>query len=547
MAEVNLATVFESVAARFPDAPALLAPDGAETAWSTFEQVANAAAAALAARDVRAGDRVAIMLRNQPEYLEVCFAAFKLGLLPVNVNYRYTTDELRQLFETAGVSVVVAGTEFAAVLAPLQGGPGPAGPTAEWIWVPGDGEQPDSQLAPGTSWSALVDEGGGLAAPVGRDRRSAADQLMLFTGGTTGLPKGVVWRHDALLELFALSEGDLAARARPTVQNFVGDATPGERLLPVAPFMHGTGLFTSITHLAKAGAVVCLPMRSFDAAAVLGAAAACAVTAVTLVGSGQAAPLIDLLEAYPRPLPALRTIISSGAALSYRHKERLLAALPAVTVVETLGASEGTGTGTSIATAGHIPPTGRFVPGPGVLLLGADDRPLPLRGGEPGVLAVGGPLPDGYFRDEVATAAVYRTIDGVRYAVPGDWAKGHPDGTIELLGRGAASINTGGEKVYPAEVEAALVTVSGVRQAAVVGVPDDRLGECVCAVVVVDENAEPVTDALLQGVVRERLAGYKVPRRFVRVAELPRTTTGKPDYVAVKGLALRVLESSIPG
>jgi acyl-CoA synthetase (AMP-forming)/AMP-acid ligase II len=533
VAGYNLANVFEAVAERFPEAPALFAPDARATSWAEFDDTANALAAALAAGEVEPGARIAIMLRNQPEYLTTCFAAFKLGLLPVNVNYRYTTDELRYLFETAGVAVVVAGAEFASTLSPIAH----ESPARRWIWVTTAGDTAAHLPGGSDRWADLVRDR--PAAPVGRDRRSPADQLMLFTGGTTGLPKGVVWRQDALLRLMALSEGDLAGQARPTVESFVGDAVPGERLLPVAPFMHGTGLFTSISHLAKAGAVVCLPTRSFDAAAVLDAAEACAITSLTIVGSGQAAPLVDQLEQTGRLLPALRVIISSGAALSYRHKERLLAALPAVTIVETLGASEGTGTGTSIATVANIPATGRFVPGPDVILLDPDDRPLPLFGGEAGVLAVGGPLPDGYFHDDAATARIYRVIDGIRYAVPGDWAKGHGDGTIELLGRGSACINTGGEKVYPAEVEAALLTAPGLRQAAVVGVPDERLGESVCALVALDDPR--VTDEELQQAVRATLAGYKVPRRILRVAELPRTTTGKPDYAAARARALELL------
>ncbi|HVV29981.1 MAG TPA: AMP-binding protein [Mycobacteriales bacterium] len=529
MAVRNLADVWEAVAARQPQLPALWDGHRVTFTWAAFERAAEAAAQGLAQRGLAQRDRLAILMRNQPEYLITAFACFKLGLTPLNLNYRYTSVELSQVLDTADCRTVVAGVEFLPLTQQL--------PAAGWhgdvIAAPADegGETPTGVAG----WLQV-------AGDVDPDRlttrtvaRSGDDHLLLFTGGTTGVPKGVVWRQQSLLELLAAAQLELV----PGQQL---DAAAPRPLLPAAPFMHGTGLFTSMGGfgLTAGGSVICLPRARFDPAELLTVAQRLDAEMLVITGNAMAVRLIETLERAPRELPGLRYVLSSGAVFSSGHKERLLAALPELTIIETLGASEGTNTGTAIAVHGSVPPTGRFVPGPDVRLLTPDGDLIPPGSGVPGLLAVGGPLPDGYFRDPEATARVYRDWHGVRLAVPGDWARGHPDGTLELLGRGSASINSGGEKIYPGEVEAAILSCPGVREAAVVGVPDDRFGESVCAVVAAMPGAQ-VSDEDIVAAVRATLARYKVPRHVVRVHDLPRTAVGKVHYPAVLELARRRL------
>ncbi|HEY6316604.1 MAG TPA: AMP-binding protein, partial [Acidimicrobiia bacterium] len=361
-------------------------------------------------------------------------------------------------------------------------------------------------------------------------------------GGTTGMPKGVRWRNDDLY--VALWE---LGRPGTEPPDPVAAARAGKRTgtaLPACPLMHGTGLFMAMTTLAGAGTVVLIDETGLDAAGVWSEVEREHVAVLTIVGDVFARPLLAVLDDRPGfDLSSLRVITSSGVTWSPDTKAGLLAHLPDVTLIDSLGASEGLMSRTASRAGSDLAPA-RFGVSARVQVLDEESgEPVAPGSGAVGLLAVRGRLPLGYLHDEAKTAATFRTVDGVRYAIPGDYATVDADSTIQLLGRGSACINTGGEKVYPEEVELVVRSHPGVEDVVVVGVPDPRFGEMVVALVV----ARPGTDAddLEADLVpwcRDRVAGYKRPKRFFVVGSLERSAAGKASYPRLRERAVALVE-----
>jgi len=451
--------------------------------------------------------------------MESVYACFKAGLVPVNTNYRYKADELVYLWENADAEAVVFHAAFADVVAEVR----PRVPKVRaWIWTD------DGSGATCPQWATRYDEI--VAVPERRCLpawgRSADDLYLLYTGGTTGLPKGVMWRQEDLFHL--INQGDLT-KAREVVD------APGPVVLPACPLMHGTASFAAFGGLCAGGSLVTLVNRQFDAVCLLDAIERERAALTVIVGDAFAAPVVSALDAEPArwDISSLQVIISSGAMWSQasksglsRHNERMI-------LIDTLGSSEAAGIAQSIAYGGSSVPTARFQLSANARVLSEDGREIQQGSGETGMLAITGSIPVGYYKDAEKTAATFRTVGTKRYSIPGDYATVDADGYVTLLGRGSASINTGGEKVYAEEVEEALKDGPGVKDAIVVGVPDDRLGESVCAVVVADQCDE----AGLRRHVASRLAGYKVPKRIFSVPTLERAPNGKVDYRRWKSLA----------
>jgi 3-oxocholest-4-en-26-oate---CoA ligase len=404
-----------------------------------------------------------------------------------------------------------------------------------WYAVTDDAAAPD--------WAVPYDEvvGDGADRTVAPWGRSGDDLLLLYTGGTTGMPKGVMWRQEDLFNVLG-GGGNPFAGLGPAadLDEFRSRITqPGMSMLPACPLMHGTGQFSSFIAMNGGGAIVLLENRSFDVDELWRTVARRAVNSVVIVGDAFAKPMLAALDADPGKydLTSVRLISSSGVMWSHEVKEGLLKHVPQAILFDSLGSSEAVGMGVSTSGAGAAADTAKFQLGPAVQVFTEDGRRVEPGSDDVGMLAVGGYIPLGYYKDEEKTARTFRSFDGQRWSIPGDFAQVNADGTLHLLGRGTVCINTGGEKVFPEEVEEVLKQHDSVNDAVCVGLPDDRFGEIICAVV------EPVAgtaldDAALIEHVRERLARYKAPRKVVAVDTIGRSPAGKVDYKRLKQLAL---------
>jgi 3-oxocholest-4-en-26-oate---CoA ligase len=531
----NYADVWEAVADALPGSSALT--HGAETrTWAEFDRRADNLARWLLGAHVAHQDKVGLYLYNCPQYLETTFACFKLGLVPINTNYRYAEDELVYLWENADAVAVVFHGVFAERIEALRSRvPG----VRSWLWV-------DDGTATCPPWAVPYEEAAettGLTAGDGRGERVRApwnrgpdDLFMLYTGGTTGLPKGVMWRQDDLFS--RLNAGGFrhypASGTATDVRDELARSGPGVTLLPACPLMHGTGGFTALECLSEGGRVVTLASHRFDPVELLETVERERINGLVIVGDAFAKPILAALDATPGrfDLSSLVGIISSGVMWSEETKQGLLRHHEGMLLVDAFSSSEALGMGTSVSSARGAARTARFTLGPEVRVIDAEGRDVKPGSGCPGVLALGGRIPLGYYKDEAKTNATFRTIDGTRYSIPGDFAEVAVDGTIHLLGRGSVCINTGGEKVYPEEVEEVVKTAAGVVDAVVVGIPNERFGEEVVAVVELASGTEPEEggDAVIIEHVKARLAGYKAPRRVRFVESIGRAPSGKVDY-----------------
>jgi 3-oxocholest-4-en-26-oate---CoA ligase len=526
----NFADLWERVAERIPDATALKHADRSLT-WREMDQRADALAAALLATGVQEQDKVAQYLYNSSEYIESLFALFKAGLAPLNTNYRYAEDELVYLWNNGDAVAVIFHGVFAARIEALRHR---VPRVRTWLWVDdGSGVCPDWATPYESAASTAVS-----ARTVPPWGRSGDHLLLLYTGGTTGLPKGVMWRQDDLVGALDATnrhrlppEPDLDAAGERIVK-------PGPRNLPAAPLMHGTGLFNAMTNLMLGGSIVTLPGRHFDVVELLDVVQHERINSMSIVGDAFAKPVLRALDAEPErwDISSLRVILSSGVMWSAETKAGLLRHNPRLIMVDALGSSEAIGLGTNTTTAGEASGTATFQLGPNARVVteaGLDVRP---GSGELGRVALRGYTPIGYYKDPEKSASTFQVIDGVRYAIPGDWAEVAGDGTVKLLGRGSHCINTGGEKVYPEEVEEALKLHPSVADAAVVGLPDERFGEAITALVETRPGMELDERALIAHV-KQHLAAYKAPKRVFPIPTIGRAANGKLDYTQLKATA----------
>jgi 3-oxocholest-4-en-26-oate---CoA ligase len=525
----NFGTIFESVADAIPEHTALV-QDGRRRAWREFDERAARLAAAL--RDVGLGpdSKVAFYLYNCNEYLEALFACFKLRAVPANVNYRYTADELAYLLDNSDAEALVFHGSLGARVDAVR----------------------DPRLR--VSAAVQVDEGSPLVEgalryedlvaahdPMERIERSGDDLVFLYTGGTTGMPKAVVWRHE-----------DLFAALAPLAYSFFGLDMPedakdaGSRALkvhesglvpvhlPASPLMHGTGQFSTLQALFLGGTIVTLESRHFDPHELWRVVQRERVSQIAIVGDAFAKPMLRALEeadarGEPYDLSSLVLVISSGVMWSESVKRELIERHPVI-AYDSLGSSEGVGFANAITTTDSEGETAKFSVGPNTKVFTDDGREVKPGSGEVGYLAVGGNIPLGYYKDPVKTADTFREVDGRRYSIPGDYATVEADGTITLLGRGSVSINSGGEKIFPEEVEEAVKQHPAVTDAVVVGVPDERFGEAVAAVVALAPGRNADEDEISEAVERSGLARFKRPRHVVVVDAVPRGPNGKADY-----------------
>lgn len=526
--DTNLADLCAAIAGALPDRCALVCGAG-RLSYAGLTARSNQVAQHLIAAGVQPDETVGLYLLNSAAYVEALLGCMVARAIPVNINYRYTGSELAQLFRSARLTALVVDAGHAALAAGAaaacpglrhvlitSSGPGPGpGPAPAQVPFPGPVTVADYQTAVAAAPASRPDTG-----------RSGDDKLIIFTGGTTGLPRGVLWRHEDFF-FSALNGGNHYGPPRQSTGEVVAAAagTPPGGYLIAAPLMHGAGTYTLFTAFLLGAKVIISP--KFDAAQTLRLAGAEQAMALAVVGDAMARPIADELAARPGAydLSSLLALGSGGALLSHSVREQLQELLPHVYITNRFGASE-TGTDGELGPgAGGRP---RLAPSGNVQVL--DEQLRPVRPGQIGRLAKAGHVPLGYYGDEAATRATFPVIGGVRFALPGDLAEVTEDGAIVVLGRGVTCINTGGEKVWPEEVEQALKAHPAVLDALVAGVPDERFGERVAAVVELRPGTpEPGADALREHC-RAGIAGYKVPARIEFVPRVVRSPTGKADY-----------------
>jgi len=540
-AQWNLADVWEVVADLMPDRPAQRCGSRTIT-WGEFDRRANALGSDLVDAGLTHQSKVAAYLYSCPEYLETYAAAMKAGLAPFNVNYRYGPDEVLYLLNDADAEAVVFHATFATLIAEIID----RLPKVKRWYVVEDG-------APVPDWATRYEP---IAAP-GADApetpwgRSGEDLVLLYTGGTTGMPKGVMWEQNELF--LVLGGGGDPFSGLPPVKNLaelrgryeaaIND--PPFVFLPACPLMHGTGQFTAFIALARAGTIVTLPSRHFDPGELWRAVDEYQVNAVALVGDAFAKPLLSELNDHRDryDLSTLLVLNSSGVMWSQATKDGLMKQLPTVIIFDSLGSSEAVGMAASVSAGSHATATAEFSLGPGVKVFGPDDVEVEPGSGTAGFVAVPGHVPVGYYKDPEKTARTFRTIAGIRYVLPGDQAIVRADGEIELLGRSSAVINTGGEKVFAEEVEEVIKSYPGVLDAVCVGVPDDRFGQVVTALVEV-EGGQQVERDELRSFVSARLAAYKAPRVVILIPSIGRSPAGKVDYARLGEVAKATFEQA---
>ncbi len=511
----NLADLFEHAADAVRDRVALIVGDEHVT-FAELDARANQVAHRLAALGIAPGDHLGIYAYNGTPWVETMLAAFKLRAVPININYRYVEDELVYLLDNADVKLIAVDPEFGGRLDAVR----PHLPLVEHVVTIDD------------TWAV---ERAAHAAARDFGARSPDDVYMLYTGGTTGMPKGVVWRQEDVF--FALGQGiDSLTGHRVTSDRELAEKGRNNPfpiitfLLP--PLMHGACQWGMLGMLFQGNTVVLAP--KFEPIAVWDAVERERVNGIVITGDAMGRPLIEALEAEPNrwDVSSLLAVSSSAALFSAPVKDRFFAHFPNLIITDSIGSTEGGFNGVAtVPKDGTTMKGGPTVqPAPDVVVL--DDDWNVLEPGSPviGKVARGGNVPLGYYKDEEKTRSIFVTAsDGRRYVVAGDFAQWEADGTITLLGRGSVCINSGGEKIFPEEVESALKAHPDVFDALVVGAPDDRWGERVVAVVQPRAGAQPTLDELVAHC-RTKIAGYKVPRGLVVVDEVKRSPSGKPDY-----------------
>ena len=537
--EFNLANLFEAAVDAYPEREYLVA-NGERRTYAEMEARANQLAHFLQGRGIGPGDHVGIYAYNSVEWVEAAWAVFKLRAIWININYRYVHDELRYLLTNADLKAIVHQREFSPLVAALL----PELPELRHVVVVEDGSAVEP--TPG----AIEYEEALFRQSDQRDfePRSGDDLYILYTGGTTGMPKGVVWRHEDVF--YALGGGtDPVTNTRVTDPAVMVAKGAGGAMthLPVAPLMHGATQWC-VMGQSFVGSKIVL-MAKFDPHEVWRLVDEEKVNSVMITGDAMGKPLVESLDdpGTNHDLSSLIAVVSSAALFSAPVKDDFFDHLPNILITDAVGSSEGGNNGMTVVTKGNT----AMKSGPTVHLLGETvvfDEGLELvepGSGVIGKIARSGDIPQGYYNDPKKTAEVFIEVQGTRYVMPGDFATVEADGSITLLGRGSIVINSGGEKIFPEEVESAVRSHPDVMDAIVCGAPDERWGQTVAAIVQPRVGHEAPTLESLQEYCRASIAGYKLPRRLHVVEEIERAPSGKPDYRWAAGI-VNVETSALP-
>jgi len=539
--EMHAASVWEAISDVVGDAPAISCGETNRT-WSEYENRAARLSAAFVQAGLKPDSKIGIFLYNSNEYLETQFAGFKMRGVPINVNYRYLDDELLYLLDNADAEALVFHSSLGDRVARI------AHRLSKLRLLIQVRDDDTNHVDTAHDYENVVKS----HDPSPRISRRDDDIYMLYTGGTTGMPKGVMYPLGALTDSFIRSTFNINGLPPP---NTIADVIPSIQSLhaagtapisiPGCPLMHGTGMWLGamFVHLAG-GSVITLQKRSFDADEMFTVAQRARATTLVVVGDSFVKPMIRALDTAiaagkPYDTSSVKLIISSGVIWTAEVKEQILERIEQTVLIDAMGSTEG-GMGTSISMKGIKPATAKFATHPNTKVFAEDNREVQPGSGEIGMVAAGGNVPIGYFKDPEKSAQTFRTINGIRYSFPGDMAMLAADGSLILLGRGSQVINTGGEKVFPEEIEESVKRVDGVLDCLVVGLPDEKFGQAVTAVVSLVDGVN-VESAAIIAKVKSELSGFKAPKRVVFVTKVPRAPNGKADYPAAKELALAAL------
>lgn len=516
---LNIADLLEHAVDAVPERVAVVC-GGRQVTFAQLEKRANRLAHHLAAHGVGPGSHIGVYSRNSIEALEVMFAAYKLRAIAVNVNYRYVHGELRYLFTNADLVALVHERRYSDRVAAVL----PETPKLKHVVVVEDGS--DTPYETGVEYESAL-EGESDERDFGE--RSADDLYILYTGGTTGYPKGVLWRHEDIWRALGGGINFVTGEYVPDEWTLSEQGKSGSLVrLPAAPLIHGAAQWAAFGALFTGSPVVFVPQ--FDAHDVWRAVQEHKVQVLTIVGDAMARPLVDAYRSGEYDASSLVAVSSHAALFSHSVKQEFLEMLPNVVITDAIGSSESGFTGIGMVGKDSDHSAGPRVNfGKDAILLDDDGNLVEPKPGAIGLIGRRGHVPLGYYGDPEKSRTIFTEIDGVRYVVPGDYARYEEDGTVTLLGRGSQCVNTGGEKVYPEEVEGALKSHPDVFDALVIGIPDDRLGQRVAAVVQPRPGVRPDL-AALEAHVRTEVAGYKVPRTVWLAEEIGRSPSGKPDY-----------------
>ena len=533
---LNIADLFEHAVDVVPDRGVLAVGDR-EVTYAELEAEANQLAHFLASRGIGVGDHVGIYAKNSVEHVVALLAIFKIRAVAINVNYRYVESELNYLFENSDMVALLHERPYA----PLVAATVPQHEKLHTVVVMPDATEPDDDsdvsAYGGVLWGDAI---AGQSTERDFGERSGDDIYIVYTGGTTGFPKGVMWRHEDFWRVLGggidfmsgnwLEEYDQSKQALATENPMV--------MFPLSPLMHGGAQAALLMHLFGGHKTVLAP--KFDPDQVWRTVAERQVQGIFMTGDAMARPLIETFESRQDEYDAssLFVVASSAAIFSRPVKERWMARFPNAVFTDSVGSSETGFSGTGMQDSENIKGEGPQVAlGPETVVLDEDDKVIAMdKVGAVGRLARSGSVPVGYYGDSAKTARTFPTIDGVRYSIPGDFARIEGDGKVTLLGRGSNCINTGGEKVYPEEVEMALKGHPDVYDVLVVGVLDDTYGQQVSAVIESRGENQPDVDEL-RAWLRPHLSGYKLPRSVTYVDRIPRNATGKANYPRAKEMA----------
>jgi len=527
--------LWEQVADATPDAPAVIQGPRSFT-WREYETRAARLARAFLDAGLAAHSKVGMYLYNSPEYCETNFAAMKIRAIPVNVNYRYLEDELAYLLDNADCEALVFHSSLGDRVARVA----PRMPKLRLLVEVDDG--PASDGSRGVPRAENYDDLQRRLAPAARVTPRGDEVYMLYTGGTTGMPKGVMYPMAGFTEFFLRTYPQMVGlqpvRDVASLPGLARDLRAAGRAtvsMSGPPLMHGTGCWLGmmVPHM-LGGTAVLLEKRGLDAHELWDVVARNRVNLLVVVGDAFAKPMLRALDENPERWDAscLALMVSSGAMFSLEVKQGLTRHLPSLTIADVLGSTEG-GMGMSFAKRGATAETAKFRLNPTTRVFKDDGTEVRPGSGEIGVLANGGMVPLGYYKDPEKSARTFREVNGVRYSFPGDMATVEADGTITLLGRGSNCINTGGEKVFPEEVEEALKRHAAVEDALVFGVPDERFGSRVVGIASLAVGASASVEDVI-GDAKRRLSSFKLPKELLIVERVPRAPNGKADYPAAK-------------
>lgn len=540
--EAQYASVWEKNSDVIPDKIALICGDN-EVTWREYDQRAAKLATLLTNAGLGDDSKVGLYLHNSNEYLESQYSVFKIKGVPINVNYRYKEEELIYLLENSDSEAIFYQSCYAEQIASIKD----KLPKVK-LYIQVD-DKTNETLDFAQDYESAISE----CQPMERQERSEDNIYMLYTGGTTGMPKGVMYQHGGHLKGMLNTAG--AWGLIPVQEKIDVDSVALEvkkladegRLpisIPACPLMHGTGMWLGaiIPHLVG-GTVVTLPNLGFDPDGLLKEVEKRKANNIVIVGDAFAKPIMDALdkaesEGSPYNLESINTVISSGVMWSSEVKQGLLKHHDMV-LVDAMGSTEG-GMGSSRASRDNPAETAKFVLNPGVIVITDEGELVEPGSDKTGKIGTSGLVPLGYFKDEKKSAETFKEFQGVRYSFPGDYAKVEADGTITLLGRGSNCINTAGEKVYPEEVEEAIKRNDDIFDCLVVGLQDDRFGQKVVALASFQEGRE-IQEQDLIAFTREHLAGYKLPKQVVFVDEVMRAPNGKANYKWAKETAEKEL------